>query len=270
VDTNDPNFAIDAHHLFDWGSLINLDLVVHCAAVAPHRSAIDTAPALVGAENLALDANLFRWAAQTEPKRIIYLSSSAVYPIDLQNDSTVLHELFEQDQRVDRINIGKPDGAYGWTKLTGERLADWYRQQGGQITVVRPFSGYGEDQSTLFPFGAFIERALRREDPYLIWGDGLQVRDWVHRDDVVRGALAVAESEIRTPINLCTGIGTSMVELVDQICAQAGYAPLVVTDRTKPSGVAHRVGSIKQMSRIYEPRVTLEQGIARALQHRRR
>jgi hypothetical protein len=37
--------------------------------------------------------------------------------------------------------------------------------------VVRPFSGYGADQSADFPFGAFTARAARREDPFLIWGD---------------------------------------------------------------------------------------------------
>jgi len=80
----------------------------------------------------------------------------------------------------------------------------------------------------------------------------------------------VAATGTQVPVNLCTGIGTSMVELVGMICEQVGYAPRLLTDPTKPSGVAHRVGSTRQLSRIYSPTVTLQQGIEMALNHRRR
>ena len=53
------------------------DLVIHGAAVAPHRTAIDGTPLSVGAGCLELDAAMFRWAERTRPGRVMYFSSSA-------------------------------------------------------------------------------------------------------------------------------------------------------------------------------------------------
>ena len=241
------------------------DLVIHCAAVSPHRSAIDGTPLTVGAGNLKLDAAMFSWAARTQPGRVAYISSSAVYPVSFQGRH-VHRDLREDDaDPSDPYHRGGPDAIYGLIKLTGEQLADAYRQQGGAVTVLRPFSGYGEDQSADFPFGAFIERARRRADPFVLWGDGEQVRDWVHVDDVVGATLAAAEQEVDGPLNVCTGVGTSMEELVELICREVGYSPQLEYHLEKPAGVAYRVGDPSRLREVYTPKVTLADGVRRAL-----
>lgn len=244
----------------------NFDLVLHLAAVSPHRAAIDGRALAVGAGNLALDSALFEWAARTKPGRVVYFSSSAAYPTDLQNDFARPRALREDDCRTDRLNIGDPDAIYGWVKLTGERLADAYRAQGGRVTVVRPFSGYGEDQSPDFPFGAFRDRAARCEDPFVIWGDGEQVRDWIHVDDIVGATLAAVEHEVDGPLNLCTGIGTSMRELAELFTTTAGYRPGFELHPEQPTGVAYRVGDPTRLREIYTPKVSLDEGVKRALE----
>lgn len=256
--------GVDALDYFRHGTQ-RWDLVVHAAASAPHRAAID-GEAEHFARNAQLDAAMFDWAARTGQGRVLYLSSSAAYPIDLQDDHATARELREDDIRWEgRRNIGNPDAAYGWTKLTGERLAAAARREGLPVTVVRPFSGYGEDQTENFPFRALVERGRRREDPFVIWGDGQQVRDWIHIDDVVAGALAVVESGTEDPVNLCTGIGTSMVELAQLACEQAGYQPEFEFRLDKPAGVAYRVGDPSRFHQYYKPTVTLAEGVARAL-----
>jgi nucleoside-diphosphate-sugar epimerase len=115
-----------------------------------------------------------------------------------------------------------PDQTYGWAKLTGEMLAEHARAAGVAVHVLRPFSGYGEDQGTEYPFGAFIERARKREDPFVIWGDGRQVRDWVHIDDVIGATLAVVEADYQEPVNVCTGRGVSMAELAGNLITRRG------------------------------------------------
>src|SRR5207237_490286 len=82
------------------------------------------------------------------------------------------------------------------------------RACGVPVTVVRPYSGYGEDQRADWPFGAYVARARRRADPFEIWGDGTQVRDWIHAADVVAGAPAVAEGATGAPVSRCTVGGT--------------------------------------------------------------
>ena len=242
-------------------SCARVDLLIHCAAVTPHRAAIDGRALNVGAGNLELDAAMFQWAARTKPGRIVYFSSSAAYPVHLQNNMFDM-PLCEDDTED---HSGAADAIYGTVKVMGERLGRLYREQGGAVTVVRPFSGYGEDQSGDFPFGAFRDRARRREDPFTVWGDGTQVRDWVHVDDVVGAVLAAVDAEVDGPLNIATGIGTSMAELAALFCAEAGYDPWFQFLPDKPAGVAYRVGDPTRLTEVYTPRVTLAEGVKRAL-----
>lgn len=271
----DPSIIIrDCLDLFRQ-SPTRYDLVVHAAAYEPHRAAIEGAVGHL-ARNLHLDTAMFCWAEQTEQRRVLYLSSSAAYPVGFQTGH-VSYRLAEIDADIDRpVDVGllrelgtttmlAPDAGYGWTKLTGERMAAAANDAGLPVHVVRPFSGYGEDQDERWPFGAFAARARRRDDPFDIWGSGTQVRDWVHVDDVVNAALAVADADVREPINICTGVGTSMLELAGLMCAEVGYHPTFATHPDKPTGVAYRVGDPTLLGRYYTPKVDLAEGVRRAL-----
>ena len=257
----DTMWGRDALTLFRHGDT-HFDLVAHCAAVTPHRSAIDSSPLTVGAGCLELDAAMFRWALRTRPGRVIYFSSSAAYPVALQRTGMAVRL---RENHIDLDRPEQPDAIYGWLKLTGEQLARRYREQGGKVTVLRPFSGYGEDQGDDFPFGAFQGRAQRREDPFTIWGDGLQTRDWIHVDDVVGATLAAACEGVDGPVNLGTGVPTSMTSLVAEFCRQAGYEPEFDHRWDAPSGVAYRVCDPTLLNSFYTPKVSVEEGVRRAL-----
>ncbi len=243
------------------------DLVVHCAAAEPHRAAIDSKPMLLAA-NLQLDAALFEWAVRTGT-RVLYISSSAAYPVALQTAAAAGRRLREDDIGWG-MHLGRPDANYGWTKLTGELLAQNAAATGLPVHVVRPFSGYGEDQSLNFPFPAIVDRARRAD--LTVWGPPGQTRDWIHVSDLVAGALAVVDHDERRPVNLCTGVGTEMGELAYVIARAAGHgaghvgewAPILYQP-DKPTGVMYRVGDPARMLEHYQPKVTLEEGIARAL-----
>lgn len=264
ADEQPPGVITDALDFFSprGRMCLSYDLVLHLAAVEPHRAAIDGRALAVGAGNLALDTALFEWAARTRPGRVVYFSSSAAYPIAIQNEP---FQCCMPEEYIDFAQPGQPDAIYGAVKLMGERLAEAYRAQGGAVTVVRPFSGYGEDQSASFPFGAFRDRAAAREDPFTIWGDGEQVRDFVHVDDVVGAVLAAAARGVDGPLNICTGVGTSMRELAELFCREAGYAPRFELVGDAPAGVAYRVGDPARLHEIYRPRVSIEEGVRRAL-----
>lgn len=234
------------------------DLVVHCAAVVGGRETIENDP-LATAESLSIDAEMFRWAAAVKPKRVIYFSSSAAYPVSLQRAGAT-YALREGDIGPGLID---PDEVYGWSKVTGERLAFELRRSGVPVTVVRPFSGYGADQSADYPFRAILERVRRREDPLDVWSDA--VRDFIHVDDVVRGALAVADSGTEEPVNLCTGLPTSFTALARLMADTAGYSPEIRVLSDKPAGVAYRVGDPERMLGYYMPQVLLPEGVSRAL-----
>lgn len=240
VDSDDP-LSLDAHSVFAT-KMPKYDLIIHCAAVSPNRLGIDTKPySLI--QNQRLDAAMFDWAVRTGQGRVLYFSSCAA--LDAEPDD------------------------YGQLKLAGERMAAQARKAGIPVTVVRPYSGYGEDQSEDFPFRAFIERAKRRDDPFEVWGDGTQVRDWIHVDDIVNGALRVVESGTLDAISLCTGKSWTMAVTAQNVCALAGYRPRFNFRPEMPAGPARRVGNPDGMYDVgYVPKVSLVEGIKRALEYK--
>ncbi len=248
------------------------DLVVHCAYHVGGRAAIDGINTNF-AKNLELDAALFEWAVRTKQRRVLYFSSSAVYPVDVQNYKTTAdggdsgyRRLREQD--AFDFYEGPPDANYGFAKLAGERLAEDARRNGLAVSVVRPFSGYGEDQSFDYPFPSIVRRA--RQGDLTVWGPPGQSRDWIHVSDVVNGALAVVDSETVAPVNLCTGVATEMGELAKQVYwaanPESSYEePEITYDESKPTGVFYRAGDPNRMLRYYSPKINTEEGIRRAL-----
>ncbi len=167
----------DCRKLFAIGESRGIDTVLHFAANVGGRQNIDGNPLWI-AENHSIDVALFQWAIRNPQAKVLYPSSSAAYPIKWQQRDEHRKQLEERDIDWDHPDL--PDSVYGWVKLTGEHLANRAIQAGADIRVIRPMSGYGTDQDTTYPFGAFLARAKERMDPFPIWGDGRQVRDWVH------------------------------------------------------------------------------------------
>lgn len=260
VHTVDIAHGVDARDFFRRDDT-HYDLVLHLAAVVGGRVQIEGDP-LSLAVDLAIDAEMFGWATRTRPGKVVYFSSSAAYPTALQGLGDA-YQLWED--AIDLAAIASPDHLYGWAKLTGEVLAGHARRAGLDVLVVRPFSGYGPDQDPAYPFPAFIARAARREEPFDIWGDGQQVRDFIHIDDICRAVLAAVEQGIAGPINLGTGRATSFDELAWLVTQTAGYEPRFQHLPGQPTGVQYRVADPTRMLGCYQPTITLEQGIAEAL-----
>lgn len=237
------------------------DLAIHCAAVVGGRASIDGSPLGV-ATNLALDAWYFRWLIRTGTPRAVFFSSSAAYPVSLQQPGEI-HRLVETD--IDYERPGRPDATYGLAKLAGEQLAQYAEAEGCRVHILRPMSGYGADQDDTYPFPAFIRRARERQDPFEIWGDGGSTRDWIHISDLVGATLAAVDQDATGPINLGWGRATSFDELAGLVTTAADYQPELKHLATAPQGVHHRVCDPKRMLDVYQPRVSLEEGIARAL-----
>lgn len=288
-------FQQDVRSFLDTAdATVGFDLVVHCAAVVGGRLMIDGQPLLLAAEDLSIDAALFRWLLNQKgtPPKVVYFSSSAAYPVELQNETLakMVREgrlkpgdlLLDEDQielpsEADDGHVPEvlwPDQTYGWVKLTGERMADEARMMGLPVYVFRPFSGYGGDQDVSYPFPSFIDRGLDRPDVFHVWGDGKQVRDFVHISDVVGAVMARIEGDDCAPVNIGTGVATSFDELAAMTIAASrdffdcDWDPPIVHLGDKPSGVAWRVAETSRLRSFYVPQVPLEAGVRAALSGR--
>jgi nucleoside-diphosphate-sugar epimerase len=254
----DIRSGTDCRYVYD--SAEYFDIVIHLAAIVGGRATIDGNPLAV-AQTTTLDVALFNYAQRVKPRHVVYPSSSAAYPIRYQQRQghARLREQF--------INLRKPelpDSMYGWVKLTGEHMAA--RLDGPtSVHIIRPMSGYGTDQDTSYPFGAFLARAQARANPFDIWGDGTQVRDWVHVDDIMATIVRLIDQDYTQPINVGTGIATDFATLATMMGQAVGYTPTLNPLPDKPTGVHWRVADPTALHQIHTPRIELADGIRQAL-----
>lgn len=243
------------------------DIVIHLAAIIGGRLKIENAPLQV-AEDLSLDAEMFNWVSRYTPEKVVFFSSSAAYPINLQTrqNKTILTE---EMINLDGYEIGKPDLSYGWAKLTGEYLAKLaYQRCGIKSVCFRPFSGFGEDQHNNYPFPSILNRCLNYNgEPITVWSTGEQVRDFIYIDDCVDGMLKIMDHvEDGSAVNLSTGVPTSFLDLISKMCKIFHNVDNVKFNRLldKPEGVFYRVGDTSLQRKFnFEPNFSLDDAIIR-------
>lgn len=244
------------------------DYVFHLAALVGGRIVLEN-QTLAVAEDLAVDAALWKWAAEAKPDCVVYFSSSAAYPVSLQTAAS--HVLLSEALISFEKDIGVPDLSYGWAKLTGEYLMKLYVERyGGRAIAFRPFSGYGEDQDPAYPFPAICRRLLSEKgaEEVFVWGSGLQCRDFIHISDCIdfiwRTLDLIPDG---ASLNLSTGIPTSFIALAEIISRQIGWNPKISGLADRPEGVFFRCGDTTlQRSYGLAPRISLQEGVARVLQ----
>ena len=247
------------------------DEVYHLASIVGGRQMIEGQPLLVGID-LAIDSLFFLWAAVSKKAgRILYASSSAAYPINRQRDQAFSY--LTEDMIDFAQGVLAPDLTYGWSKLTGEYLAQLAVEKNGlRIGIVRPFSGYGEDQDPTYPVPAIALRVAARQNPVRVWGSGLQGRDFVHIDDCIQGLILTCRKIADAgAVNLGSGVLTSFRDLARLMVCLAGYEAAVEGKDNRPVGVANRVSGGTRAEALlgWKPRIGLQDGMRRVIEHAR-
>jgi nucleoside-diphosphate-sugar epimerase len=260
----------DAGLFFDgWSEDIrnDYDIVYHFAAPVGGREKIEGDP-LFNADSLRLDASLFRWASKfAKDTTIVYPSSSAVYGTVLQDrDAVALSEdMFDPAEDT----WAAPDEVYGLSKMVGEVLARKAAKYGVNTLCIRPFSGYGEDQSLEYPVPSIARRAARKENPIVVWGSGQQARDFIHVSDVVGATIARIESGVYgyQSLNIGTGEFYTFNQIAMMCAARVDdYMPSIENLEDKPQGVDRRYCDPTEMLKYYTPRVPLHEGLQRVVE----
>jgi UDP-glucose 4-epimerase len=258
---------LDHHPRLGIPELPHFAEVYHLASVVGGRAMIDGDPLSVGID-LAIDSSVFLWAVRkARPDRFLYASSSAAYPVSSQRAEAAValsEEMIDHDE-----GVLQPDMTYGWSKLTGEYLSRLASQRYGlSVAVVRPFSGYGEDQDLTYPVPAIALRVAARHDPVRVWGSGEQGRDFVHIDDCVEACVRACRTiSDGSAVNIGSGKLVSFKELATAMIRLEGYEAAVEGTDDRPVGVAQRYADPIRMRDVlrWEPAISLEEGLARVL-----
>lgn len=216
------------------------DVVFHLAAIHGGRGYIDRHQASC-TRNLALDNVVIHEAYRAGVGQFVYASSGCVYPVDLQGDATTAVYLRED-------MVGPPynaDGSYGWAKLMGEMTLKAYHDDYGLPSVsCRLFTAYGERCLESHAVIAMIARAFLRLDPFEVWGDGTQIRNWTYVGDIVRGLVLAAEQiGDGTAVNLGTEEPVRVIDAARAVCAYTEHRPAIRLRPEMPTGPLNRVAS---------------------------
>lgn len=241
-----------------------MNVVFHLAADHGGRGYVDLHQAAC-ATNLALDGILFLAAHQAGVERVVYASSGCVYPNFRQTDPGEILYLSED-------MVGPPydaDNMYGWAKLMSEMtLLHLARERGMKTASCRYFTVYGERGKEDHAIIAMIARALIKQNPFVVWGNGEQIRNWTYVDDIVRGTILAAERIVDgSAVNLGTMERTRVVDAVSEIMAYTGHHAEIELHPEMPTGPMNRVADNSLTRRLldWEPETPFVEGLHRTI-----
>ena len=244
-------------------------IVFHLAAAHGGRGYIETHP-IECLNNMVLDHSVFRSAASNGVAQIVYASSACVYPTVLQDSAEATHALVEDDANFTEPGKAFADGAYGWAKLVGElQLEAIHRQFQLDAVSCRLFTVYGPRENETHAVVALIAKALAKLDPFPIWGDGKQTRNFTFvKDTVVGMALAGASFTGVQAVNVGSDSYTSINDLVSAIFRHLEWTPKTIEHQTQmPVGVLSRGASTARLlgATGWSPTVSLDDGLAETI-----
>jgi UDP-glucose 4-epimerase len=231
------------------------DIVFHLAAqIDVRRSVAD--PVADTQSNVVGTVNLLHASAQHGVRRVVFASSGgAIY-----GDADVIptpesHEL-------------QPASPYGTAKLCGEAYGALYqRMRGLEFIALRYANVYGPRQDPHGEAGvvAIFAQRLLRDAPVTINGDGLQTRDYVYVDDVVRANLAAMSSRTPDAVNIGTGVETDVDGLYESLRRLAGIEARAVHGDAKPGEQRRSCLDISHARTAlgWEPSIALDEGLRR-------
>ena len=177
--------------------------VIHFAAVSINKSQADPYESID--INTVGEHNVFAAAADHGVRRVVFASSASVYG---DPESIPMHE-------DDTLHPLTP---YCISKRTGEDLLGYYERRAGLSWIaLRFFNVYGEGQKTTAYYTSVINHfvnRLKNGQPPVIDGRGEQSMDFIHVHDIARSVVLALESEkANVPVNIGTGIDTSIADL---------------------------------------------------------
>jgi UDP-glucose 4-epimerase len=247
------------------------EIVFHFAADHGGRGYIDAHPADV-CSNFAIDHHVFDACNNTDVEKVIFSSSACVYPTKLQNEIGSSYKLKESDSDPENLDgYLSADVEYGWAKLMSEvQMKSFNKQYGLKGCPVRFVTAYGPREDTTHAIIALIYKAVEKMDPFEIWGDGNQERDFTYVEDIVSGSILAAEKiSDMTPINLGTGVRYRMIDVVNMICEILQWTPKEFKfDTSKPIGALSRSldNSLAKKLLGWEPKFSLKDGLVKTIQ----
>lgn len=236
------------------------DYIFHLAGIKGSPAVALKQPASFFVPTVLFNTALLQAAYEAKPKHILYTSSVGVYSPA---------EIFHEDD-VWKTFPSENDRWAGWAKRMGELQMEAYKVEDNfnDYSIIRPANIYGPydnfDKKNSMVVPSLIRRALESENELVVWGDGSAIRDFVYCEDVAKGMLHAVTNKISEPLNIGSGTGISIKDLVEVIVKNLPSEKKIEIkwDTSKPSGDKVRIMSMKRATeKKFKTETTLEDGI---------
>lgn len=247
-----------------WMQAARPDAVFIPAAKVGGILANDTYPADFLYDNLMIEANLIKAAADAGVEKLLFLGSSCIYP-----------KLAPQPLTEDALLTGPLEPTNEWyaiAKIAGIKLCDAMRRQyGHRFISAMPTNLYGPGDNYNLMTSHVIPALLRKaheariagRSGLEIWGSGTPRREFLHVDDCADALVFLMKTYDRGGhINVGYGSDVTIEELARLVMETVGLSGEISRDTSKPDGTPRKlmdIGRLKSMG--WQPRIDLKDGL---------
>jgi GDP-L-fucose synthase len=240
----------------------NVDVVFNLIGIKTSPKIIKEKPANIFVSYLRFNTNIIEAARQSNVGWFLYVSTIGVYsPTDIMSEDELWNGF-----------PSKHDWYGGWAKRMGEMQLETYKIQYGlnNYSIIRPANVYGpydDFSETSMVIPSLIKRVYNKENPFVVWGDGTTIRDFIYSEDVARAMIFAVTNEINEPLNVGSGKGISIKDVVNTVIEISDYNPEIIWDTSKPSGDKQRILDTNKLNRYgFTPKINLKNGLTKTLE----
>lgn len=248
-----------------------IDIIFHCAAVTSGAAVIAEKPLSHLTPNVIMNTQLMEAAHAQGISHFVFISSNTVYPL-------TEHAVVEEEacgEFFDKYFI------VAWMKYFTEKVCEMYStkiRKPMSTLVLRPANLYGPrddfEWETSHVLPALIRKAAERMNPYPVWGDGNDIKDFLYIDDFIEGMIIAVQKQMTADgkpfdvFNLSSGQGYRLRDLIDIIIELEGYPDAKIEyDASKPTMIPKRIVDPGKAEKVlgWRPRTDIRTGLSKTL-----
>jgi len=241
------------------------ELVFHLAAEVGGIGANRANPGRYWYANLQMGVNILEQSRLHDVRKLVISGTVCAYP-----------KFTLVPFREDELWNGYPEetnAPYGIAKKTLLVGAQSYREQYGLNSIfLLPTNLYGPrdnfDLETSHVIPALIRKMLESPDEVVLWGDGSPTREYLYVEDCAAGfVLAADRYDGAEPVNLGTGVETSIRETAELVAEIIGFEGRITWDPSMPNGQPRRSLDASRAKELFgfEARTTLRNGLEKTV-----
>ena len=246
------------------------EIVILAAAKVGGIYANITYPAEFIYDNLQIQTNVIHSSWKTGVKKLIFLSSSCIYP-----------KLSPQPMKEEYLLTGLMEPTnemFGIAKIAGIKMCQAYRRQYScnfvsaiASNLYGPNDNYNLKNSHVLAalIRKFHEAKINKLEKVTLWGDGSPRREFLYIDDLVDALLFLMDNyNEEEPINVGTGVDITIKELAQIVKSEVGYQGEIYWDVDKPKGTPRKLLYVTKLTNLgWKYKIRLKDGIHTTYKH---